>query len=106
MINLLKNAVEANQGYSKKFGGEGKIAISWVIEQGKLNLQITDDGEGIHNPENLFTPFYTTKNKGSGIGLVFCQQIIEAHGGYLSISNRKGQHGCIVSVELPYIEAI
>lgn len=104
LINIIKNAVDANHSYRGKSvdGGEaGIVSIAWSVEQSKVILQITDVGEGIHNPENLFTPFYTTKTKGSGIGLVFSQQIIEAHGGYLSIANRQDEHGCVVTIELP-----
>jgi nitrogen fixation/metabolism regulation signal transduction histidine kinase len=54
----------------------------------------------VSNPENLFIPFYTTKPKGSGIGLVLCRQIIDAHGGHLMLTNRENKEGCIASIEL------
>lgn len=102
LINIIKNAVEANESYEAKHDkAKQPIDISWALDSNKLVLHISDAGEGIQNPENLFTPFYTTKSKGSGIGLVFSQQVIEAHDGFLTIKNREDQHGCVVTIELP-----
>jgi len=56
----------------------------------------------VQNPGELFTPYDTTKSEGSGIGLVFCQQVAEAHGGALSLSNRDEQQGCVATLILPY----
>jgi nitrogen fixation/metabolism regulation signal transduction histidine kinase len=64
-------------------------------------LAIEDGGPGLLNPANVFTPFYTTKPNGSGVGLVLCRQIAEAHGGSIEISNRRDTHGCLVKVVLP-----
>ncbi len=94
LINLIKNAVEAS-------AAESAIEIAWHADARRLNAFVRDSGEGIQNPENLFTPYYTTKQAGSGIGLVFCQQVIEAHGGYLDISNRDDKRGCEAAFSLP-----
>ncbi len=94
MINLIKNAVEASALITT-------VTVSWQQEGLRLVVKVIDDGEGIQNPDNLFTPYYTIKPLGSGIGLVFCQQVIEAHGGYMSITNRKDSGGCEVSMSLP-----
>jgi two-component system nitrogen regulation sensor histidine kinase NtrY len=64
-------------------------------------LTIDDNGPGLSNPANVFTPFYTTKPSGSGIGLVVSRQIAEAHGGRIEISNRSDVRGCSVKVVLP-----
>lgn len=102
LINLIKNSVEASSSYAAEHGEEREpIRVEWVIDASIVVLQISDAGEGIQNPENLFTPFYTTKATGSGIGLVFCQQVIEAHGGILTISNRQDRRGCVAVIELP-----
>lgn len=95
LINLLKNADEAMEDESLST----QVSIEQQLDH--INIIITDQGCGIPNERNLFTPFYTTKKQGSGIGLVLCRQIIEAHGGYIEISNRKDCQGVNVKVELP-----
>jgi signal transduction histidine kinase len=97
LINLVKNAVEA----IKNADIEGRVSISWQQQDKHLKLSIKDDGTGVSNPDNLFVPFYTTKVKGSGIGLVLCRQIIEAHGGKIHLTNRAGVRGCKATIELP-----
>lgn len=97
LINLLKNAVEA----IKAVGTAGEVAISWWMEDDSFIMTITDDGIGIANNANLFVPFYTTKKQGSGIGLVFCRQILEVHSGELSLTNRESCRGCKVTLKLP-----
>ena len=64
-------------------------------------LTIDDTGPGLLNPANVFTPFYTTKPNGSGVGLVLSRQIAEAHGGRIEIGNRPSGRGCVVRVILP-----
>jgi two-component system nitrogen regulation sensor histidine kinase NtrY len=46
-------------------------------------------------------PFFTTKQGGTGIGLVLCRQIAEAHGGTLTLENRRGARGCEARLRLP-----
>ena len=94
LINLLKNAAEASEAGSP-------IAVDWEQSDEQLVLTIQDFGTGIQNPDNLFTPYYTTKSEGSGIGLVFCQQVAEAHGGSLSLENLEERKGCIATLVLP-----
>ena len=53
-----------------------------------MRICVDDEGPGLPNTANLFVPFFTTKPGGSGIGLVLCRQIAEAHGGTLSLENR------------------
>jgi len=60
-----------------------------------------DEGPGIPNPANLFVPFFTTKQGGSGIGLVLCRQIAEAHRGSLTLENVKDGHGVAARLRLP-----
>src|SRR3984885_13532326 len=97
LINLVHNAADAVQ----ETGGTGAAAIGWARQDGFLNVWIADDGPGISNPANLFVPFFTTKQGGTGIGLVLCRQIAEAHGGTLTLQNRKDVRGCEARLRLP-----
>jgi two-component system, NtrC family, nitrogen regulation sensor histidine kinase NtrY len=97
LINLLKNAVEA--------AGEtgGGVSIGWEEAPGEVELVVSDEGPGLLDSRNLFVPFYTTKPEGSGIGLVLCRQIAEAHRGTLSLRNAEGRRGCDARLRLPRI---
>ena len=103
LINLVKNAAEAAQETS------GEVEITWHVAGGASGdrgggvvVQVIDTGPGLLNTSNLFVPFFTTKPGGSGIGLVLCRQIAEAHGGSLELDNRSdGVMGCVASVRLP-----
>ncbi len=97
LINLLKNAIES----MSLSNPDGSIHIHWKELDFLCRITISDQGEGISNPGNLFIPFYSTKSNGSGIGLVLCRQIIEAHNGHLSIVNRKDRPGCNAILEVP-----
>ena len=78
-----------------------KVGVRWDINEADVSLLIEDNGPGLLNPANVFTPFYTTKPSGSGVGLVLSRQIAEAHGGRIEIANRTGSRGCLVRVVLP-----
>lgn len=95
LINLLQNAAEA----ALETGGGA--SVGWSRHNNYLEVRVEDDGPGLSNPANLFVPFFTTKPGGSGIGLVVCRQIAEAHGGTLTLENRKSGCGCEARVRLP-----
>ncbi|PKG98481.1 PAS domain-containing sensor histidine kinase [Paraglaciecola sp. MB-3u-78] len=99
LINLIKNALESMQ----KAPADAQVLIFWQLHHQNLKLTIDDKGVGIDNYDNLFVPFYTTKKQGSGIGLVLCQQILEAHDGRLTLTNKADQSGCLACIELPLI---
>ena len=99
LINLIKNALESMQNESD----DAQVLVFWQLHHQNLKLTIDDKGVGIDNYDNLFVPFYTTKKKGSGIGLVLCQQILEAHDGQLTLTNKADQAGCLACIELPLI---
>jgi two-component system nitrogen regulation sensor histidine kinase NtrY len=99
LINLLKNAQEA---------GGSPEAVSLEVEEaeGGFRLRVHDRGRGL-TPEVLqhaLLPFYTTKEKGSGLGLALCREIIDAHHGRLRLENREGG-GATITVWLPGREA-
>jgi nitrogen fixation/metabolism regulation signal transduction histidine kinase len=99
LINLIRNAVDA-VGETR-----GAVRIGWhrtpASAGPSVELWVEDDGPGLSNTSNLFVPFFTTKPGGSGIGLVLCRQIAEAHGGALTLENRTDGHGCRATLRLP-----
>jgi PAS domain S-box-containing protein len=95
LINIIRNAVDA----SLETGGRARIR--WSRNRGQVEVRVEDEGHGLSNTSNLFVPFFTTKPGGSGIGLVLCRQIAEAHGGSLALENRKDSRGCRASLRLP-----
>jgi signal transduction histidine kinase len=77
------------------------VAVGWKSGRERLEIWVVDDGPGLPETTNLFVPFFTTKPGGSGIGLVLCRQIAEAHGGSLTLENRRGHKGSIARLFLP-----
>ncbi|MBU8892329.1 MAG: hypothetical protein KOO66_06090 [Bacteroidales bacterium] len=83
-INLLKNSIDAINSKS------GKITLkAFKNEDDKIILEITDNGIGISEEirDQIFVPFFTTKEQGSGIGLSLAQQIMRLHGGSISVQS-------------------
>jgi len=93
-INLMRNAVEAS-------GEQGGVRVRWRGDGGAVVVEVEDDGPGIARTDNLWVPFFTTKPHGTGIGLVLSREIVENHGGSISLENRLGAKGCVASVRLP-----
>lgn len=97
LINLVKNAMEAVKGRPNPMVG---VAVSKDVE-GTVLLQIADNGPGIPADlqEQIFVPFFTTKNDGSGIGLSLCRQIVQLHKGSLSVFSKEGD-GAVFTIRL------
>jgi len=98
LINLVRNGVDA----ALETGGG--VRCGWHRVNGSpaaLEVFVEDDGPGLPNTTNLFVPFFTTKQQGSGIGLVLSRQIAEAHGGSLTLQNRDREPGCRARLRLP-----
>lgn len=83
LLNIIMNGIEA-----AKETGKGKLKLSADITEETVTFNITDNGKGIPTEEinRIFEPFYTTKAKGTGLGLALAQKIAQAHGGTLSVS--------------------
>jgi nitrogen fixation/metabolism regulation signal transduction histidine kinase len=90
LVNLFKNAEEANVANNVQ---DSEISINWARLSNMVHIEVLDKGVGINNPENIFVPFYTTKKKGSGIGLTLSRQIALNHGGDLSLENNSKNSG-------------
>jgi nitrogen fixation/metabolism regulation signal transduction histidine kinase len=88
LVNVLKNAMEA-------IGEDGRIALRLAHEAGRPVLRIADSGPGI--PEDvqplLFTPFFSTKRDGRGLGLTLIQEILSQHGFDFGLENRAAERG-------------
>jgi len=95
LINLVRNAVDAS------LQTHGGVTLAWSRNNGMLEVRVEDEGPGIESGANLFVPFFTTKPEGSGIGLVLSRQIAEAHGGTVTVENRRDGPGTVASVRLP-----
>lgn len=94
-INLVRNGVDA----ALESGGE--VKVGWRKNAHHVEVWVQDNGPGLPSTTNLFVPFFTTKQQGSGIGLVLSRQIAEAHGGTLSLEDRKPNPGCVARLRLP-----
>lgn len=95
LINLVRNAADA------ALETNGAVIVAWRKRHAMLEISVEDEGPGIANPANLFVPFFTTKPAGAGIGLVLSRQIAEAHGGSLSLENRRDARGAVARLILP-----
>jgi nitrogen fixation/metabolism regulation signal transduction histidine kinase len=96
LINLLQNAAESQASR----GVDTALSVEVVGNNKNWNIHISDKGVGIANPANLFVPLYTTKEGGQGIGLVFCNNVIDQHGGTINIKNRRSG-GVRATIVLP-----
>lgn len=93
--NILKNAADA-------CNGEGVIQITARCLAESWQVDIADCGEGIAEDAlpNIFSPFFTTRAKGTGLGLAYTAQVIGAHGGRIAAENRK-TGGAVFIIEIP-----
>jgi signal transduction histidine kinase len=95
LSHLLRNAIEATPR-----AGSISLTTKMVGELASLEIQDTGRGMAPEVVEQIFTPFYTTKIGGSGLGLVFVRQIVEEHRGSIRIESQVGR-GTKVIIDLP-----
>ena len=97
LLNLLLNAVEAQDKE------ERRIRVTTGSRGGRPYVRIQDNGRGIPKADRrqLFRLFFTTRRKGSGLGLPIVRQIVRQHGGTVSVRSREGE-GTAVTVFLPF----
>jgi two-component system sensor kinase FixL len=94
-LNLLVNSAHAMRG-------EGRIHVTIGVEDGYCRVAVADAGPGIPAEirEKIFTPFFTTKSRGTGLGLPTAKRLVEAHPGSIAIDCPPGG-GTTVTVQLP-----
>ncbi len=97
-LNIFINSFQAA-------GDKGKIIIEIFSKDNSIIINFLDQGSGVEmkNLEKIWTPFYTTKETGTGLGLGIVKNIIDAHNGKITISNRK-LRGAKVTITLPVEE--
>ena len=94
IVNLIANAMNAMES-------DGTVTISFQEKDGKTSIMFSDTGPGIplEVMPNLFKPFFTTSNSGTGLGLPISRKILNNHNGDLTVYNSK--HGAVFTVTLP-----
>jgi len=95
IVNLLTNAVQA-------MPEGGKLTVEGKKIEDNSVLSVSDTGVGVseENMRKLFTPLFTTKAKGTGLGLAVCKRIVDAHHGEISVESEEGV-GTIFKITLP-----
>ncbi len=94
IVNLIKNAIEASPDKTP-------VTITSLAKLNAVEITVSDSGVGLANIDNLFVPFYTTKQNGKGIGLSLCRNMIEQQQGRLTLENRSPEQGAVARIILP-----
>lgn len=97
--NLLSNAAQALGGAARP---EPHIRVSCASGPAGVRIEVEDDGPGIApaDLEKIFLPFFTTKSRGTGLGLATVHRIVDAHRGSIRVASAPGA-GCRFTVDLP-----
>jgi signal transduction histidine kinase len=98
LMNILMNAVQS-------ITGRGEIRLSAEADGNLVHLVVQDTGCGMNEKElkQIFSPFYTTKEKGTGLGMAVSQKIVDGHGGVLSADSEPGK-GTRIAIQLSRAE--
>jgi signal transduction histidine kinase len=96
LLNLARNAVTAARN--------GRVQLAAREAGSRVRVEVRDDGPGIPAAlrEQIFTPFFTTREKGTGLGLAFVREIVREHGGEVAVADAPGG-GSVFSFELPAV---
>ena len=100
LLNLMRNATEAMAAEG------GRLTVAATLEPRALEITVADTGPGIakENLDKIFDPFFSTKERGTGLGLALTQQIIAEHGGRITVETELGR-GTTFRVRLPIAPA-
>ncbi len=105
-INLIKNSEEALIENSTKMQDfQGIINIEIIENNDYIKCRLTDNGPGITDAKKAMTPYFTTKAKGTGLGLPIVTKIINEHSGNFSIKKMRDGNGTVIDISLPKINA-
>lgn len=97
VVNLIRNALDAVADRENPL-----VEVTLLKKENGVELSVADNGEGLSREarENLFQPFFTTKQRGSGVGLCLSFQIARTHGGALTLRSVE-EHGTVATLHLP-----
>ncbi len=96
---LLNGLINARESVSDK----GEISVSAGMKGSRVEIRIEDSGKGLGEEEleKVFTPFFTTKTNGTGLGLAYARKVINGMGGRISLKNRSGAKGAVLVINMP-----
>lgn len=95
-LNGLINAKES-------VSDNGEISVTANLKGETVEIRIDDNGTGLREDElkRVFTPFFTTRTNGTGLGLAYAQKVISGMGGRISLKNRSGAKGAVLAIQMP-----
>lgn len=109
LLNLIRNAIDA-MGQSGRLTVVSRVMSDYRMTQNERHsrmvaVEISDDGPGIppEDLENIWTPFFSTKSGGTGLGLTICHKIVAEHRGMIKVDSDQG-HGTKFTVLLPLVQ--
>ncbi len=99
-LNLLLNALQM-------LPAKGEVIVRTTSEADQLIVEVSDNGPGIPpaNRQRVFDPFFTTREKGVGLGLTVVQQIVRSHGGNITVQESPSGGACF-RFFLPYLRSV
>ena len=98
LINLIKNALEASPQDSTV-----TVTVAKRENDRHIYIKVRDEGTGVDDKiqQKLFTPYFSTKGNGTGLGLAHSRKILQAHGGSVELLSTKAAEGSTFALILP-----